>query len=145
MNTLSSPIHARNRPVQTAASIRITGKVTDEKGESFPGANVSIKGTTRGVVTNGQGDLNIDVSDENSLLVVSFIGYQTQEIPVGKQTSLSVSLAPNANSLNEVVAVGPIPGNTGALKYGLKSRLLANHLDEREKFPAEEMASLWRD
>lgn len=91
---------------KAAAPIRITGKVTDEKGQGLPGANVSVKGTTRGVVTNGEGDYEIDVPDNTSTLVVSFIGYQSQEVSVGGRSTIAVSLVSTDNSLNEVVVVG---------------------------------------
>jgi TonB-dependent starch-binding outer membrane protein SusC len=83
-----------------------TGRVTGATdGVGIPGVNVTIKGTTRGAVTNATGDFSI-VAENNATLVFSFIGYKTQEVPVGNQTTLTVALADDATSLNEVVVTG---------------------------------------
>jgi TonB-linked SusC/RagA family outer membrane protein len=88
--------------VETFA-ISISGNVTDESGQPLPGSNVLEKGTTNGTTTDGEGSYNINVNDENSILVFSFIGYTTQEIVVGNQTTVNVSLQPDIKSLQEVV------------------------------------------
>ncbi len=92
---------------QLAAEEReITGTVTtaDTK-EPLPGVNVMLKGTATGVTTDGKGNYRITVP-EGSTLVFSFVGYTTEEIPVGSQTMLDVTLVPDVNNLNEVVVVG---------------------------------------
>src|SRR5690606_16026505 len=61
----------------------VTGKVTDENGTPFPGANIVVKGTTTGTTTDVDGNYSIDVPDGNSILVFSFVGYASQEVPVG--------------------------------------------------------------
>lgn len=84
----------------------ITGRVTDEEGQPLPGVNVLEKGTTNGTTTNADGVFNLIVNGENAILVFSFIGYTTQEVPVGSQTTIDVTLQPDILSLEEVVVVG---------------------------------------
>ncbi|MBL7111753.1 MAG: TonB-dependent receptor [Bacteroidales bacterium] len=84
----------------------ITGKVTDENGAGLPGANVTIKGTTEGTVTNLDGEYSITVGETSDILVFSFIGYLTQEHAVAGLTVIDVQLEPGAYELAEVVAVG---------------------------------------
>lgn len=80
----------------------ITGKVTSVKGETLPGVNIVIKGTTKGTTTDKDGQYSIDVR-KNQTLIFSFLGYQLQEIAVGDQTQLNVTLQDAAESLEEVV------------------------------------------
>ncbi|WP_222439156.1 TonB-dependent receptor [Echinicola salinicaeni] len=83
----------------------VKGKVTDENGEPIPGATVQVQGTTRGTVTDIEGKYSIDV-DEGDVLVFSFLGYEKQNVAVGSQSIIDVSLVPDTNSLKEVVVVG---------------------------------------
>ncbi len=82
-----------------------TGRVTGSDGVGIPGANVSIKGTTRGVSTNATGDFSIP-ADNGQTLVFSFIGYKAQEVAIGSQSAFNVSLAEDVSNLNEVVVTG---------------------------------------
>ncbi|WP_461040587.1 SusC/RagA family TonB-linked outer membrane protein [Spirosoma harenae] len=84
----------------------ITGTVRDEKGDPLVGVNIQIKGTTRGTASDARGTYRIDVPNANSVLVFSYIGYKRQEITVGNQSSINVSLESDAGSLEEVVVVG---------------------------------------
>lgn len=84
----------------------VTGKVTDANDQAgIPGVNVVEKGTTNGTVTDVDGNFSINVSD-NATLVFSFVGYASEEIPVGTQTSISVSMTSDVTSLDEVIVVG---------------------------------------
>ena len=85
---------------------RISGNVTDETGESLPGATVLEKGTSNGTITNVDGDYSITVQDENAVLQISFVGYESQEITVGSQSTVNVSMVPDSEQLDEVVVVG---------------------------------------
>ncbi len=87
-------------------AVEVTGKVTDESGQPLPGANVLEKGTTNGTTSDVDGNFTLSVMGTNSVLVFSFIGYTTQEVPVGNRTTFSVQLAPDLRTLNEVVVVG---------------------------------------
>lgn len=89
-----------------AADIPITGRVTDEKGEGLPGVSVVVKGSTQGATTDGEGSFRINVPNANATLVFSFVGYGKKEVVVGNQTALTVALAPDDQTLNEVVVVG---------------------------------------
>jgi len=86
---------------------RITGKVTDAStGELLPGVNVLVKGTTIGVYTGADGTYSITVSSREEILQFSFIGYKTEEVQVGSQSVIDVSLVPSVEQLQEVVVVG---------------------------------------
>jgi len=84
----------------------ISGKVTDSNGEPVIGANVSVKGTTVGTITDMDGIYTLSDIPNNSTLVFSYLGMKTQEIPVGNRTSINVTLAETAIGLQEVVAIG---------------------------------------
>ena len=91
--------------IQNAAVV-ITGRVTDAQGVPIPGVNILVKGMTSGTTTDADGSFSLDVSDTNVTLVFSFIGYATQELPLNGQTTLSVTLIEDIQSLAEVVVVG---------------------------------------
>ena len=84
---------------------RITGTVVDSQNEPAIGATVAEKGTTRGTATDIDGNFGLSVG-ENAVLVVSYIGYTAQEVPVGNQTNLRIVLKENTHLLNEVVVIG---------------------------------------
>lgn len=84
----------------------ISGKVIDDTNEPLPGVNVVEKGTNNGTTTNADGEFTLSVAGENSILVFSFIGYTTQEVRVGNQTRINVSLSTDITTLSEVVVVG---------------------------------------
>lgn len=87
--------------------IKIKGTVIDETNIPVAGANVVIKGAaSNGTITDFDGNFALEVPDESSILVVSFIGYATQEVKVGKQTTLQIILKEDGVLLNEVVAIG---------------------------------------
>jgi TonB-linked SusC/RagA family outer membrane protein len=85
----------------------ITGKVTAKSGEGIPGVNIYVKGNT-GIGTSSTNDGSFKLANvpQGAILVFSFIGYTPQEIKVGNQTNLSVALAEDDESLNQVVVVG---------------------------------------
>ncbi|WP_439559644.1 SusC/RagA family TonB-linked outer membrane protein [Dyadobacter sp.] len=91
---------------EVKAAVTITGKVTDEKGAGLPGVNVIEKGTSNGTTTNPDGDYTITVAGASSVLTFSFIGYVSQEATVDNRTAISIQLAPEDKSLDEVVVVG---------------------------------------
>jgi len=86
--------------------IVVSGVVTDENNTALPGANILVKGTLAGVITNLEGAYTINVTKHEAVLVFSYIGYATQEIVVGNQTTINVTLAPDLTSLDEVVVIG---------------------------------------
>lgn len=88
------------------ADISISGKVSDEKGETLPGVSVTLKGTSRGATTNVNGEYTISVPDNKAILVFSFVGYNPQEIAVGNQSKIDIILKVDTKALDEVVVVG---------------------------------------
>ena len=90
-----------------AQELRVTGKITDtETGAAIPGVNVVIKGTNRGVNSDATGAYSVNVPNAQSVLVFSFVGYNKQEATVGNRSAINVVLAPDVNSLSEVVVTG---------------------------------------
>lgn len=92
----------KSEEVVQQAEKKITGVVLDQNGEPIIGANVIEKGTTNGVVTGVDGDFILNVSG-NAVLMVSFIGYDTQELPVGSKTQFTIRLKESSEMLSEVV------------------------------------------
>ena len=86
--------------------VPVSGRVLDENGQGMPGVTVLEKGTSNGVTTNAEGRFTLNVASSSSTLVFSFVGYTSREVAVGNQTTIDVSLAPDAKALNEVVVVG---------------------------------------
>ncbi len=83
----------------------VKGKVSDEGGEGLPGVNIMVKGSQRGVTTDLNGQFTIEGTDENTILVFSFVGYVSQEVVVGNRTMLNISLEVDEKALDEVVVV----------------------------------------
>ncbi|SKB44620.1 SusC/RagA family TonB-linked outer membrane protein [Dyadobacter psychrophilus] len=84
----------------------VTGVVTDETGAGLPGVSVLVKGTQRGTSSDASGNYTMEIPDAevaSAVLIFSFVGYTSQEVPVGTQTTISVKLEPEAKALNEVV------------------------------------------
>lgn len=86
--------------------ITVSGTVSDEAGLPLPGVNVLVKGTTNGTSSDSNGKYTLAAPDKNSVLVFTFIGYVPQEITVGEQTQINVSMQSDVTSLQEVVVVG---------------------------------------
>lgn len=84
----------------------VTGKVTDDSGSPIPGATVVIRGTTTGTVTDINGDYTIAGVENDNILVFSFVGMSTIEIPVQGKTIINAQLVNEAIGLDEVVAIG---------------------------------------
>jgi len=84
----------------------ITGLIKDSNGQPLPGVNVLEKGTINGAISDVDGKFSINVASGNSVLVFSFVGYTSQEITVGSQTTVNVALAESAVGLDEIVVVG---------------------------------------
>lgn len=88
-----------------AQNATVTGRVLDDGGQPLPGVNVIEKGTTNGTTTDMDGKFSISVSS-SAVLVVTFVGFASQEVTVGSQTNINLSLVPDIQSLSEVVVVG---------------------------------------
>ena len=105
-NTISVGLEERViLPVVELQTKVITGQVIDEEGISLPGATVREKGTANGVITDAQGRFSLEVSD-NATLVISYVGFVPQEVAVGNQTNIVVTLTANISQLGDIVVVG---------------------------------------
>lgn len=89
-----------------AQQVVVKGNVSDATGAPVPGANVVIKGTTTGTITDLNGDYTLTVPGSDAVLAISYIGFVSQEITVGSQTDIRVSLVADIAQLEEVVVVG---------------------------------------
>lgn len=92
-----------------SAQKTVTGKVSDESEATLPGANVLLKGTTVGTVTDADGKYTLTISENDAggaVLVFSFIGHVTREETIGNRSVIDVRLDPDISTLNEVVVVG---------------------------------------
>ena len=85
----------------------VTGKVIDDLGEPVIGANVIVKGTTTGIITDVDGNFSLNVNDiKKNILVISFVGYNTVEEPLRGRTKVGIKLESSVINLGEVVAIG---------------------------------------
>ena len=93
-------------PKQVLQQHKITGTVTDgNSGESLPGVNVVVEGTTIGAVTNANGNYTLEVP-ENGVVIFSYVGYMTEKVQLAGQTRIDMKLMPDIKKLDEVVVVG---------------------------------------
>ena len=84
----------------------ITGTIVDNTKEPLIGVNIVVKGTSTGTVTDIDGKFSLPITETNAVLVISYIGYKSQEIKVGNQSSLNVTLEAETLGLEEIVVVG---------------------------------------
>lgn len=94
-----------NRSSQQSVPRKITGKITDEKGEPLPGATVSIKGTTKGIATDINGNFDFEATPKD-LLIISCMGFNAKEIPVSNTSNFNIIMQEDTKLLDEVVVVG---------------------------------------
>lgn len=92
--------------IADAIRVTVTGLVTDDKGQFLPGVSISVKGTKQGTITATDGKYTISGLENDAVLIFSFVGYASKEIPVAGQTTINVTLAPLTGTLNDVVVVG---------------------------------------
>lgn len=88
-----------------AQTSKVSGKVTDEKNQALVGVSVVIKGTTKGTVSDAEGNYSIEASGSQTLSF-SFVGYTSKEVVISNQSTVNVSLAEDAAALDEVVVTG---------------------------------------
>jgi len=84
----------------------ITGKITDEKGNPVSGATVMIKGSSKGISTDADGNFSLSAPASAKQLVITNVGYTSQTIPIGTGSNLAITLTTEGTSLNDVVVVG---------------------------------------
>lgn len=106
-----SPLEVHAADIHTMSSVQVAtkqviGKVVDSTGESVIGASVVVKGTTNGVITDIDGNFILKDVPEDGIIVISYVGYQTQEIKVTDKNIINVTLTEDTEMLEEVVVVG---------------------------------------
>ena len=101
-----APLLPQAAYAQVAGAHTVSGKVTSANGEGIPGVTVVVKGTTTGTTTDVNGSYTISVPDDNSVLVLSSIGYTKQEVTVGNRTSINQGLEAENQALTEVKVIG---------------------------------------
>lgn len=85
----------------------VTDKITDATdGSGIIGANIMVKGSTVGVISDIDGNFSIQVNDNKEMLIISYIGYKTQEVQVGNMSSPNIKLDTDTELLDEVIIVG---------------------------------------
>uniref|UniRef100_UPI003217B4FD TonB-dependent receptor n=1 Tax=uncultured Draconibacterium sp. TaxID=1573823 RepID=UPI003217B4FD len=105
---------------------KVSGKVTDENGEPIPGTTVSVTGFNVGTTTNADGMFTIDVPSESKVLSFSFIGYVTQEIPIGLNEVINVSLKVDNREIKEVLITAQAKGQKNAIREQINSNNIKN-------------------
>jgi len=117
--------------------VTIKGRVTDENGEGLPGATITIKGSSQGTITDVEGNFTLSVEETSQVLVISFVGYVTQEVSIAGATEVNVSMEPDFQGLQEVVVIGyqtvqkkDLTGSTAIISPESSARVTANSLAE---------------
>ncbi len=95
-----------NAPPPPPPVVKISGKITNEKGEALAGASIREKGGRHSAVSKEDGSFTISISGKKAVLIVSYIGYVTSEIAVTENVPVTVSLVQTNNNLNEFIAIG---------------------------------------
>lgn len=94
-------------PLENLQQQKVTGTIKDAStGEPIIGANIIIEGTTMGTVSDNEGNFSIDIPKEGPVLIVSFLGFNTERIIINGQSKIEVSLVPDITKLEEVVVIG---------------------------------------
>ncbi len=120
-----------------AQGVLVKGVVTSEAGETLPGVNVIIKGTTKGIITGLNGDYEISVNEPGkAILQFSFIGFETVEVPVKNQRKIDVTLKASFTELDEVVAIG----YGSVTKKDLTGSVASVNVEELDKVPTSNLA-----
>ncbi|HYW34146.1 MAG TPA: SusC/RagA family TonB-linked outer membrane protein [Balneolaceae bacterium] len=90
-----------------AQQVTVNGTVKDSKtGETLPGVNIQVKGTTQGTITNNKGEYKLQVPSSRDTLIFSYVGYKSQSIPVGGRSTINVKLKPTALQGEQMVVTG---------------------------------------
>ena len=116
---------------------RVTGRVTNSAdNQPVPGATVQVKGAATGTTTDASGNYSIALRPGNNTLVFSSVGYKTQEVAVGNQTAINISMSEDAASLTEVV----VTGYAAQQKRDITGSVAVVDVKEMKKIPASNIA-----
>ncbi|QZE12978.1 TonB-dependent receptor [Halosquirtibacter laminarini] len=131
-----SPIESNTSKVSQQVKT-IKGKVSERNGNPLPGVSISLKGTTKGIVSDIDGNFTLSGVSPKDILVFSFIGMKTKEVLVGNIKSFSITLEEDAIGINEVVAIG-----YGSKKKATLTGAVSNvKADEIEKIPSSNVSA----
>ncbi|WP_158618277.1 TonB-dependent receptor [Chitinophaga lutea] len=97
---------ATSNTAAATADVVVKGKITDDKGQPVPGVTIQVKGTARGVTSNGNGEYSIEVPGPDAVLIVSSIGFNRKEVPVSGNATLNITLETSASKMAELVVIG---------------------------------------
>jgi len=112
---------------QNTNGITVTGTITDDLfNETLIGVAVVIEGTTRGTTTDVNGNYSIDVPGPETVLVFSYVGYNTERITVGSQTVINISMTPDVTTLSEIQVYAQLIGQREALNRQVNALGLVN-------------------
>ena len=111
-------IQATSAPVESISAVGrlVSGVVKDQAGVPLPGVTVAVKGTSRGTLTGMDGEYMLDLADGDKVLIFSFIGMKTQEVAIGDQRTINITLAEDVVGVDEIVVVG----------YGVQRKVTAS-------------------
>ncbi|HUH47616.1 MAG TPA: TonB-dependent receptor, partial [Arenibacter sp.] len=107
----------------------VSGTITDQIGQPLPGASVVEKGTTNGTQSDFDGNFSIELQNENAVLVVSYVGFGTKEVPTNGQITFNITLEESAAGLDEVVVVGYGTQSTRAITGSVENIKIENLRD----------------
>ena len=109
----------------------ITGKIVDESGVPLPGANIIVKGTNIGTVSDFDGLFSLEVPNENSVLIISFLGYQDKEVVLNGRSQIDVVLVESSETLDEVIVTGVFDKRT-AMESSVAISVLKEGIIQRQ-------------
>ncbi|MEQ9287909.1 MAG: TonB-dependent receptor [Cyclobacteriaceae bacterium] len=132
-NITVSKLKGREAIMVMAADVQVSGKITDENGEGLPGASVVVKGTTNGTTSDLEGNYKL-TAPSDAILVVSYVGYVTQEIVPGSRNVIDVKMSLDAAQLDEIVIVGYGTQKKANLTGAVSQVKSADFVDERPVF-----------
>lgn len=120
---------------------RVTGKViSGDNEEGLPGVNVVVKGTTTGGITDIEGNYSVTIADDNASLIFSSVGYITEEVVVGVQSIIDLTLMPDITALDEIVVIG----YGTSKKKDLTGAIVNVKAEEVEKYKPSSVSELLR-
>ncbi|MDD7885101.1 SusC/RagA family TonB-linked outer membrane protein [Flavivirga sp. 57AJ16] len=140
--TTNNTIIIKLKSLSNDQQIQVSGKVTDEKGLGIPGATVFIKGTARGTATNLDGYYTIDIPFAENVLVFSALGFTTEEVMVGNQNTIDITLKENIDELGEVTINAGYYTTSQKTATGSISKITA---EEIEKQPVTDVLQTLRN
>ena len=91
---------------EEVAALKVTGKVTDDKGEGLPGVSILVKGSQTGTLSDVEGKYSLEVPSASSVLLFSYVGYQPKEVEVSSRSVIDIQLLTDSKALDELVVVG---------------------------------------